>query len=339
MKKIYLVLLSGLFVNHAATAQTLTQAFNQPIIGDANSFKGYDSIGVVPKTAGSGVTWNFTGYSLNSNTLASTFQSTTAVAAAANYPGATIAENQGGGNYNYYKASGSSYELLGSSTPPGQGDFVYSNSAIIANWPVAMGYSVTDTYSGTLSNGLGGTITGTITTEGIGTGTLITPQGATLSNVLLVRTKNEVVVNVTVPLTATLNVTGFDYNYYHGSQKFPIITVSYQASSGFQTSTSANIYLNDNAFITGLNDNNFDATFQVFPNPAKDAFNVSLSNPSNEKGIIELFSSTGVLVKTVELGNCTLLEQNVSLDGLSAGIYIVKTTLGSKTSARKLVIE
>jgi hypothetical protein len=337
MKKIYLTLLGGFFLSQAGTGQTLTQSGNQPVAGDMSSFIGYDSTGIVPKTTGAGVVWNFAGFTPNINTLSSTFQSTTGVASATAFAGATLAENQGGGDYNFYKTVGTQYELLGSSSS-GTGDFVYSNSAIVANFPVAMGYSLTDTYAGTLSGGLSGTIAGTITTQGVGTGTLITPNGQTFSNVLLVRSKNWVDVTVTSPFPAALNVVGVDYNFYHSSQKFPLMTVSYQTSSGFQASSSADIYVN-NAIITGLNDKNFEASFQIFPNPAKDAFNVNLSNNTGENGVIEIYNSVGQLAKTINLGNTSTLQHTISLSDLGSGIYIVKTTIGSKSSSRKLIVE
>lgn len=318
------------------TAQTLTQAANEPIVGDMNNFKGHDSVGVVPKNTGSAQTWNFSSFTLNTNTLSSTFQSTTAVGASSAFPGSTIAENQGGGSYNFYKTVGSQYEMTGSSSTGG--DFTYTNTAIVANWPVAMGYSLTDTYAGNLSGGLAGTLSGTITSEATGTGSLTIPGGTSFSNVLQVRVKNKVFATVTSPFPTTFTVTGTDYMYYHSSQKFPLMQVSYQATTGFTNTTSADIYLN-NALITGLNDKNFDATFQIFPNPAKSAFSVNLTNAAGETGVVYIYNSIGQLVKQVELGNESVLAKNIAISDLSSGIYVVKTALGSKTSSRKLVVE
>jgi hypothetical protein len=330
MKKIYLTLLSGLFISQLSTAQTytLTQAANEPIVGDNWTNKGWDSVGVVPKTTGAGQVWNFAGFTQNSTTVTGAFQATTAVAGATAFPGATLAENQGAGNYNYYKSAGSSYEMLGSQTTAG--NVTYTNSSIIANWPIAMGYSLTDTYSGSFASFA---LSGTITTEGTGSGTLNLPGGMTLSNVLQVRVKNNVSVGGGI-----LNIVGTDYLYYHSSQKFPIVRNLYQKTTGLQNSNTQTVDMNL-AVVTGLNDKNFDATFQIFPNPAKDYFEVNLSNTSNENGVIEIYNAVGQLVQTIALGNETQLKKNVSLNNLSTGIYVVKTTLGSKSSSRKLVKE
>jgi len=335
MKKIYVSLLSCFFISQVATAQTITQAANEPVSGDVNNYKGYDSVGVVPKNTGSGMSWNFSAFTQNTTTTSATFTTASSVPNATAFPGATLAENQGGGNYNFFKTVGTQFEMLGSSTP--NGDFTYTNSAIAANWPVAFNYSLTDAFAGNLTGSAAGTLNGTITTEGTGTGSLTLPGGTMFTNVLQVRMKNTVNINITFPpLTAT--ITGVDYNYYHSSQKFPLLTVSYQATTGFTNTSSAEIKVN-NLVITGLNDKNFDATFQIFPNPAKDAFNVNLNNSNNDNGVIEIYNSLGQLTKTINLGNNSIIEQKVSLSGLNSGIYIVKTALGNKTSSRRLIVE
>ena len=100
MKKIYITLLSGLFIGQLS-AQTITQAANEPVSGDVSSYKGYDSTGVVPKNTGAGVSWNFSSYTINTTTTSSTYTTASSVPAATNFPGATKAEDQGGNNYNF----------------------------------------------------------------------------------------------------------------------------------------------------------------------------------------------------------------------------------------------
>lgn len=334
MKKIYLTLLSGLFISQFASAQlTLTKAANEPIVGDTESKKGYDSVGVIPKNTGANQTWNFNAFTANVNTSSSTFTTPASVPASAPFTGVTLVEDQGGGNYNFWKATTTNYELLGSASSTLT--FNYNgSSAIAAIWPINMGYTNTDTYSGTVSGIASGNLTGTINTVGAGTGTLTIPGGTNFTGILQVKTTNTVIVVVTIPPT-TLTVKGIDYTYYHGTQKFPLMTVSYQDQGTGYTGVT---WLNQ-ALITGLNDKNFDATFQVFPNPAKDAFNVTLSNSNNENGTIVIYNAVGQVVKTIELGNASLLEKNINISDLSSGIYIVKTTLGNKASARRLLVD
>jgi hypothetical protein len=107
---------------------------------------------------------------------------------------------------------------------------------------------------------------------------------------------------------------------------------------GPTVTTTAKIEVNNNVF-TGLNDKNFDATFQIFPNPATDQFHVNLTNNSLENGTMDIFNSIGQLVSHVELGNEPTIQKTISLNQYKSGIYIVKTSLGNRTSTRKLIIE
>ncbi len=135
--------------------------------------------------------------------------------------------------------------------------------------------------------------------------------------------------------TATVKVT--DFNYYHGTQKFPLLTVSYTDGQG-TIPNSATIKIN-NAVILGINDFNFDATFNVFPNPAKDVVNVKLQNVTNADCKIQIVNSIGQIAQEIDLGNDSEITRNISVSHLNSGIYMVKTTLGNKVSVRKLIVE
>jgi hypothetical protein len=336
MKHICLTIIALSFAG-LAKAQTLTAA-SEPTVGDVQNMKGYDSTGVVPKSTGTAQSWNFGSFAQNASSSTSTFTAPVGTPMATVFVGATLAENAGAGNYNYYKSVPSptpQYEMLG--TTGGGLTFYYSNSEILSQWPVSYGYSVTDTYSGNVTGGATGTLTGTVTTLGSGIGTLTLPGGQVFTNVLQVKVMNDVNVAFTTP-PATATTIGTDYNYYHSSQKFPLLTVSYQATSGFTNYATAIISANT-AVYTGLNEKNFDATFQIFPNPAKDAFNVDLVNANNENGKIEIFNNIGQLSRSINLGNEPVIKRNISLEGMTPGIYMVKTSFGNRISVRKLIIE
>jgi hypothetical protein len=342
MKKIYLTLLSGLFMSQLANAQTLTQAANSPVAADANNYKGYDSVGVVPKNMGANQSWNFGAYTQNATVVSSSFAAPASTATAA-YPGVTVVENLGGGNFNYWKAATTpttQLELLGKSET--NGAYSYTNSAINYIWPVAFGNTNSDTYGGPLTGVIAGTSNGSITVNASGTGTITLPTGIVLTNILQTKITQTVSTTITSPLSGSEIIHMTTYNYYHASQKFPVLKVAYSASTisilGPTVQVTAQV-LGNNAVITGLNDMNFDATFQIFPNPAQDAFKVRLSNNNSEHGTIIIYNAVGQVVKTVELGSASVLENNISITELPAGIYVVKTTLGNKSSARRLIVE
>lgn len=345
MKKLYITLLSSVFIGQLALAQTLTKAANEPVIGNTNSYKGYDSSGVIPKNTGANMSWNFSAITQNTAVSSATFVSPGSVPSSSAYPSATIVEDQGNNSYVFYKSvttPTTSFESLGFQTP--NISLTFTNSAIGAVWPIGFGYSNTDTYSGNVTQPVTGTLAGTIITTGSGTGTITLPGGAALSNILQVITKNTTTLTSGSGFsTITGTILSTDYSYYHSSDKFELVTVSYQKQTlssiaGPTITSGASIRVNATV-IQGLTDNNLNATFQIFPNPAKDAFNINLTNTANVMCTVEIYNSIGALCKIITLGNSTEIKQTISLKDLSSGIYIVKTTLGTQSSSRRLVVE
>lgn len=337
MKKIYLSIITATIAFSANAQLTLTKAFNEPVLGDVNSKEIFDSVAVLNNSTGLNQVWNFSALTSSSVTEVGTFTTVASTPNGSNYAGATIVEDDGQSGFTYYKSTSTQYEIVGIEDPNIVLNF--TNTAIAAIWPVTMGYSNTDLFAGSAAAGgtLTGTATGTTTTMGTGTGTLIIPGGASFTNILQVKTQQNVELNLAGGfITATVQTT--DYNYYHGTQKFPLLTVSYSDVQGAFANTSATIKIN-NSVITGINDLNFDASFNIFPNPAKDYVNVKLHNAVNANCKIQIVNSIGQIAQEIDLGNDSEITRNISVSNLNSGIYMVKTTLGNKVSVRKLIIE
>jgi len=77
----------------------------------------------------------------------------------------------------------------------------------------------------------------------------------------------------------------------------------------------------------------------VFPNPTKDAAQINVTLPQDEQLTLELFDNTGKLLRTqqqqVGAGVQTL---ELDLDGLIAGLYVVKLQTNQNSVYRKVVI-
>lgn len=340
MKKIYLSVFTVALALSSGAQTTLTQAFSEPVIGNVNSQQFYDSAGVLPNTTGAGQMWNFSSLTANANSESTTYK---AVASSgpnsAAYPAATMADFDGVDFYNYYKSTTNQLEIIGFEDPNVL--LVLSDPMIVGSFPFSMGSSFTDVAVGTCTamalGGATGVANGTTTVTGTGTGTLMIPGGASFTNVL--QTRSHTQINISIGGGAvTLNNDGVEYTYYHSSQKFPIMSVAYTTVTGSFPSYSADVKVNTNV-ITGLNDLNFEATFSIFPNPAKSNFNVTLHNANNAICKMEIVNAIGALVRSVDLGATTEIAQTVSISDLAPGIYMVKTTLGAKVSARKLIVE
>ena len=337
MKKIYLSIIAVGCMFSANAQLSLTKAFNEPIVGDINTKIAYDSTGVLPVNTGTNQTWDFSTLGADTIVEVSTFTTVASTPNGANYSGSTLADSDGQGAYNFYKATATNYELVGIDDP--NLSINLSNTAIVAVWPISMGYTNTDAFSGTATSSQAGsgTATGTITTTASGSGTLILPGGASYTNVLQVKSNQLVEVSLLFG-SVIVNVATTDYNYYHSSQKFPLLTLSYSDVSGAFSNTSATIRINS-AVAVGISELNFDASFSIFPNPAKNNLNVKLSNTGNANCAIEIVNAMGQIVQTNNLGNGFEIQSNISISNLSTGVYFVKTTLGDKVSIKKLIVE
>lgn len=183
-------------------------------------------------------------------------------------------------------------------------------------------------------------MSGSLTASAAGTGTITLPGGLTYNNVLQIKQTMTSVTSVgigTFAVTFTSNTT--NYKYFHPTRKFELLTIEYSIEkSSFSVDTSITIRMAKDITV-GLTDKNFDASFSIFPNPAKKDFTVRLSHPENEACIIRSFDAVSREVKRLDYGQKANIRENIDISDLPVGIYLVKTNLDEKASTRKLVVE
>ena len=347
MKKIYSTIFALLTTSFVMNAQlTLTQAANQPALGDIYNRKGFDSVGTVPKNTGTNQTWNFSAFTQNTITLVRTYSTTAAVPASTAYTGCNLVEDQGGGNYAFIKTSTTptaQMELLGIQNGTVI-TFNFTNSAVAAVWPVAFGYNQTDNFSGSATTFLGnGPVTGTINSQATGTGSLNLPGSVNLTNILQTRITQTVNALLgTAPLGFTLNLQATNYSYYHSSSKFAVAEVEYQKQTlssiaGPTITNSATIRINS-LMIAGLKDKTIDADFQLYPNPATNALTIRLNTQSTTKSVLYILNGLGDIIQVEQLGENGTSEKEISIANLPKGIYFTKLQMGDRSIGKKLII-
>jgi hypothetical protein len=324
-------------------AQTITYT-NAPVPSDVNNIRMFDSAGVIPKNIGAGSLWDFGSCSAKTSSLSLTYINASSHSAYSLFSGATIAEVPNNGNYSvlFSKSTIAKNECYGLYDQFSINYNIHlSNPLTINVWPTNLGTSNTDTGSGIISKATNtGVVSGTTSILGSGTGTIILPGGVVFSNILQTKLTQTLIGSVA---NKTVNIQYITYNYYHSSQKYPLLSVKYYALTeilfnAVAETFSASIQVN-NAVLSGIVESNFNASFTLFPNPAKDNFSVNLSNTTNDKGTIEIYNELGQIAKRVELGNESVIKTNVSVADLKPGLYMVKTTIGNRTSTKKLVIQ
>lgn len=349
MKKPYLFTIALLIVFNFSKAQlTLTRAAQEPAAGDIHSIQDYDSVGVIPKATGANQTWNFSAIVQTTDAaFTSTFLAASSVPAASLFPGATLAEYDGFGDYQFFKSANTpttQFENLGiaygGTVVSG---LTYTNTLVNMVWPLAPGNSFTDTYYTNEFGIVGYTTTqnGSQTVTSTGSGTITMPGGAVYANVIQIKTLQKVISSFSInPSTAiTFTDTYTIYDYYHSSQKFPLLTVNYD---NYKDANSSNLYcyITVNKLITvGLREENFDNSLSIFPNPAKDKIHFQINNVNAEKCSLEIMNLAGEQVKLIQYGTNSFIKDKIDLSDLPKGVYFLKTSLGAKSQTQKLLVE
>jgi len=98
---------------------------------------------------------------------------------------------------------------------------------------------------------------------------------------------------------------------------------------------SANSYLSGTAVLGVQRLNEVQPSVNLFPNPAKNSFHISLDNKSSST--VSIFDMSGKMVK--EITNFNGNELDIDSQNWNSGIYVVRINTGERTINAKLVIE
>lgn len=327
MRQIYLALFLGILVK--ANAQTLTQSFNEPVIGDVDKNYKLDTSaytnGLPLNVTGSNCVWNFTALTGVFPMIIDSFIAPTAATGFSAYPGASYAQHRDI-LYTYYKSTASPQqtELLGAYSP--SLSLTFTNSAIIAGYPVNYGYYLSDPVSGTFKyNTTNGVCNGNITISADGSGTVNFPNNISIQNVLRLKSVEILTLSVGILPSGTINQT--IYNYYAPGKKFPIISINYttyQLIAGTPT-ISALVYGSNSYFsVVGLGESREDKeNYTVYPNPFHDHLFINAGNHTEENDYAFYDLGGQLILRTRSL-------TGLGTEALTRGIYFleIKNKLG-----------
>ncbi|MCH7396444.1 M43 family zinc metalloprotease [Belliella sp. DSM 107340] len=117
------------------------------------------------------------------------------------------------------------------------------------------------------------------------------------------------------------------------------IRVAFVIENG--TDTNGSVYLDNIELFLSANEDPVDpglGNTVIFPNPARDIFNIAFNFATYESVNIQVFSSTGALVQDIDYPNTLNQTYSFSSQLFSKGVFIVKITSNSITETRKLII-
>lgn len=343
MKKIYLSVLSILFAAGAANAQlSITKAANEAVDGDMYSRTGLDTSNAMPNNVtGSSAVWNVTGVSTNTNLATITYTTTSAVPSAVNFVGSTLVQISSAQDTTFWKSGSNNFELVGLSNT--QFYLNYSDPGVVAQYPINYNSTFNDAIAGDLiAQGQSGTFTGTVTTIADGSGSLNINSLAPYTNCLRVKTTQNIDFTIAGFVPGTIEQ--IVYNYYHSSNKFPLLTIQYThvVVSAFSVDQIiSSVDLND-AVILGVNEaSKNNVIFSAYPNPTTDNVNLHFVTTKTENYHVEVVNTLGQTVKSVDFNNLQpgMYNENIDLNGLTKGIYFVKVKGINAEGVQKIMIQ
>lgn len=337
MKKIVTIVL--LLVSAATWAQTLTQTFNEPQVGDKESTVALDTSGYQTKLpiniTGPNSNWVFDKLKTASNPALSAYVTPSAVPAASAYPTANLVQDDGG-FYTFLKSvttPTTRTEILGFNLPVGTVSL--SNTAISAVYPISAGSTFSDNASGSLTfSGTTYPITGKISYTADGTGTLTLADGFIYKNVIRLKT--------TQNFTATLfgfplaELRSISYAYYDMSTKFPILSIDYQAFGLTGSASLTASYRGNSTAFTGIgNETGLRKNLELYPNPAGNTVNLTIPE-SADNARLRLFDGNGRLLKEERVSAGTFV---LDISDFPAGIYQLVLNGNAVNGTAKLIKE
>jgi len=72
----------------------------------------------------------------------------------------------------------------------------------------------------------------------------------------------------------------------------------------------------------------------LYPNPANDVLNVIVDVESDESSDVTIYSTSGEMMQHVTL---PAGEEQININKLRPGVYIVKVTIGDETYSKKII--
>jgi hypothetical protein len=343
MKKLYFIGLS-FFAGLTINAQVLTQSNNAPMLTETFRTTDVSTVGVLPGSSGNGVTWDMSAISLGTTVTVYSVVPVPSASTAA-YPSASVAvQNSTTGTYNFYSSSSTDLKYWGGSVTVStvNVNMNYSSAAVLDNYSMVFGSTGSNTVAGTIyvpAFTLSGTFTGTCTINADGLGTLALPT-RTFTNVLRKKTIQDLAFTTSFG-AGTIVQNTFEY-FASSLAKSPLFTISTSTfSSALGTSSQTLATVNTDFQYVGVKENVKEiVSLNIFPNPAKNNFNLSFVNENSEAVSFEIINTLGQTIKKENLVSTKgTINQPIDISNIETGVYFVKVNVGARTSTKKLTIQ
>lgn len=314
---------------------SLTQSGFEPIVGDTNKAYVMDTsaytTGMPTHLSGSNVIWDYS-FLVPTPTLNTSAYISPASATVTSPANTSFVQKQGG-LHNFFKSTTTpttQTELLGVNM--GTISLTFTNTGIMAKYPLSYGYSLTDPIGGSVTFSIPASFSGNVVTEADGQGTLFMPQNKSYFNVLRVKSTQIISISVLfVGNIATLKQTV--YSYYHASSKFPILTINNSVTTfSSQTTDITTVTGNANFIAIGVKEQSKEEfNFGTYPNPAKDQLSVQLKNNETPESLTLINALGEVILKNNG-------SKSINISQIPNGYYFIEVKSGEHLGRKPVLI-
>jgi Secretion system C-terminal sorting domain len=343
MKKNVLGILA-IFSASFSFSQTFTQA-NEPIVGETKLLYVCDSFATnYANVTGSGVTWNYgtiAGYPGVTKNI--TVENPSSTPYATDFPNSTAATHIDDFTYTFLTTSATSRASQGyvlENTDLGVVKAIFgTNEQQLMAYPVSMPTMLNDSFTGTLNFTYGGipqnpSLAGYSHASFDGIGTLIQPNGVSLTNISRFHIQDTA--TTSLPIIGTCMVIRSQFEYYDLSSTahLPVfLHLSAKVVSGFpeplidQSVVLSQVASTSSNSIEEIKKNNL----VVYPNPATNQVKIQGISSESKVSLVDVSGREIVLNK--------LQDNAYDLSEITAGLYILQVTTGQVIQTQTLVIE
>lgn len=275
--------------------------YSQPVLNSSDFVNGISSYGYYlnfpafsPGSAGENQTWDYSTLPFDNNGFTLTSVPFSSSPYSSNFPEGNFSLQQSYTsviNYQYYKLTPSSIEAVGSVEDNVPLSY-YQDFKKDFEFPFTYGYEYTDTYQKTTNSSIETQI---VSYDAYGT--LILPTG-TYTNVIRKKTITQGVLNPS-------------YSW------FQVNPFRMLLAGGVGSMENVIVYQTINL---GLNQNNINSKFKIYPNPTNGVFAIENFNDSANELTISIYDFSGRIVLL------TRDFKNIDISSFDTGLYLIKIT-------------
>ena len=347
MKKLYILLLSLLFLADATGQVFLTYQNNCPVAGDTSIL--LEIVYVEPGNAGENLVWDFSGIRFTGKSTYSAINSDPA-AKTSGHSEKSFVDVEDGVDYNYL-FSENSYSETDYGNASKKMSVVYSDPIVRMKYPFVYGHQFSDHFSGEMfyNRASRAAINGDYTVTADAFGTLVLPDRI-LKNTLRVKAVKQ---SLQEGVCGSCQCTHIRYYWYAPGYRYPVLMISHAESrygikepviiNNGWVNTDQKIYgSRAHASETNGNPGVSGNLVIVFPNPFSEQATYNYLLSQQMPVMVELYDISGRFNITLErkqlqpegLHSGTI---NASALGLPPGVYYLRFTFDMQVLVSKII--